>query len=74
MHGLYKLNAIKLQQYSIFFMQPINLLNTIRPKYGVIEEPENAQYQFYCPSYSRYSMYGKKIFFPTFYLNISLLN
>lgn len=41
MHGLYKLNAIKLQQYCIFFMQPINLLNTIRPKYGVIEEPEN---------------------------------
>lgn len=25
-----------------FFIQPINLLNTIRPKYGVIEEPENA--------------------------------
>lgn len=42
MHGLYKLNAIKLQQYSIFFIQPINLLNTIKPKYGVIEEPENA--------------------------------
>lgn len=63
MHGLYKLNAIKLQQYSIFsYGQPINLLNTIRPKYGVKEEPENAQYQFYCPSYSRYFMYGKKIF------------
>lgn len=43
-------------------MQPINLLNTIKPKYGVIEEPENAQYQFYCPSYSRYFMYGKKNF------------
>lgn len=43
MHGLYKLNAIKLQQYVLyFFIQPINLLNTIRPKYGVIEEPENA--------------------------------
>lgn len=37
MHGLYKLNAVL-----YFFIQPINLLNTIRPKYGVIEEPENA--------------------------------
>lgn len=32
MHGLYKLNAVL-----YFFIQPINLLNTISPKYGVIE-------------------------------------